>query len=139
MPQAKDYRKRLQDLGLLDKKGVELKASSVVEAKSALADIKRLQLELRSIKRELNLDIKSIRAEYQQQMPYAGGAVSAWLTLFGKRKAAGSARAAAKRQVSSQRDSELRDYEAVKQTVDDLLVQLERSKIAFQQYIEQNK
>lgn len=139
MPQAKEYRKRLEKLGLLDKGGVELKASSVVDAKSALADIKRLQLELRNIKRELNLDIKSIRAEYQQQMPNAGGAVSTWLTIFGKRKAAGSARATAKRQVASQRDSELREYEAVKQTVDDLLVQLERGKIAFQQYIEQNK
>lgn len=136
---AKEYRKRLEELGLLRKGGVELSASSVPEAKQALLHIKQLQLELRNIKRELSLEMKVIRQQYQQQMPSAGSGASSVLTLFGKRKAAGSIRADAKRHVAADRDRALSDYEAVKQTVDGLLVQMESAKLSFQQFIEQHK
>lgn len=136
---AKEYRERLEKLGLLRKGGIELSASSVPEAKQALLHIKQLQVELRNIKRELGLEMKVIRQQYQQQMPNAGSGASSVLTLFGKRKAAGSARADAKRQLSAARDRSLSDYEAVKLTVDDLLVQMERAKLSFQLYIDEHR
>ena len=136
---AKEYRKRIEQLGLLGKGGVELKVNTVTDAKQALLQVKQLQVELRNIKRELNLEMKSIRSSYQQKMPDAGSGASTVFTLFGKRKVASNIRASAKRAVAADRDHALHDYETVKLTIDDLLVQMERAKLNLQQFIEQNK
>lgn len=135
----KEYRERLEDLGLLGKNGVQLQASSVPEAKQALISIKQLQVELRGMKRELGLDMKVIRAHYQEQMPAAGSGVASMFSLFGKRKVAGSIRAGAKRDVAAQRNRALHEYEVLKQTIDDLLLQLEKAKLNFQRYVEEHK
>jgi hypothetical protein len=133
-----DYRRRLADMGLLGKGGLEIKATTAAEAKQVLPQLRQLQADLRALKKEINLDIKQIRMNYQQQMPNAGAGASAVFSIFGKRKVAGSIRADSKRQLAAQRDQEIGGYERVKATIDDLLLQIDRAKLTIQQYITEN-
>lgn len=130
-----DYRRKIADLGLLGKGGLTLGANTAAEAKQLLPKIRQLQAELRALKKEINLEVKTIRMRYQQQMPAAGAGTSTVFSLFGKRKVAGSIRADAKRQLAAKRDREIGGYEQVKATIDDLLLQLDRAKVTVQQYI----
>jgi len=138
MSSPNEYQRKLAALGLAGGGGLQFQASSVAEAKQLLPTIRQLQAELRAIKKEINLDIKTIRLQYQQQRSGAGSGAAAIFTLFGKRKVAGSIRADAKRQLSAQQDKEIASYEQVKATIDNLLIQLDRAKIAVQQYIAEN-
>lgn len=59
MLSPKDYRQQIQALGRGE---LHLGAANLEEAKSELARCRRLQRELRQMKKSINMDIKSIRA-----------------------------------------------------------------------------
>jgi rubrerythrin len=131
-----EYRRQIKDLGL---ERMEIKASSIAEAIDALKRTRGLQKELRQIKRNIDLDMKTIRADYGQRMSTAASASSAIVTLFGKRKLAGQLRADEKRHLRLERDRTLQPYESIKLTVDDLLVQMDSAKAQLQAFIEEAK
>lgn len=136
MASVDEYRRELKALGL---EKFTVTASNVAEAKAALADVRQKQKALRQIRARLNLDMKAIRAEYDQKKQNAGAGGSALIGMFGKRRAAGQYRATAKRQVTAERDRRLQPYETLKMSIDDLLLQMDRAKIQIQQYIDEAK
>ena len=130
------YRRQIKDLGL-DR--MRIKASTIAEAKEFLREIRRLQKELRQIKRNINLDIKAYRAEYRRRSSSAASTSSAVLSLFGKRRTAGRLRAEEKRRLARERDRAIAPYESLKLTIDDLIVQLDSAKDQLQIFIEQTR
>jgi len=105
---AKQYGQQIKNLGL---ELMEIKVSSLSE-----------------MKRNVNLEMKTIRSAYRERMSTAASTSAGIVTLFGKRKLAGQLRADEKRRLSRERDKALRPYENVKLTIDDLLVQMDSAK-----------
>jgi hypothetical protein len=124
------YTRKINDLelGTLREKKVQCKA----DAEKVLRQTKDFQRRLNQIKREINLEMKSIRSEYKERRTKAGEGFSGVLTLVGQRKLAGSVRADAKRQMTKERDQVLVQYDKVKLHIDSLLTQLNRLKIQNQ-------
>ena len=133
---AADYIDRIKALGI---DGMELSASSQAEAKATITRIRSLQSELRQIKKSINLDIKSIRADYTERIANAGSVTGGIFSLFGKRRAGGSIRAAAKRDMTKQRDSVIAPYEEIKLHIDTLINKLDEAKHQFMGYVAENK
>ena len=136
MTTPKEYRRQLSELGL---DHMEIFVSSLAEAKAALAKVRSLQKQLRQIKRNINLDMKAIRAEYRRRASTAAAGSSAIASLFGKRKLAGQMRADEKRRLNAERDRKLSPYEDLKLTIDNLLVQMDAAKIRLGDLIEKAK
>lgn len=130
-----DYRHTLQKMGVVS---LRIEASTKAEAKEALKRVRQLQQELRQVKREIALDVKTIRAHYRERKESAAAGSSAILTLFGKRGAAGQVRASERRTLTSEADRQIRGYEDVKLTIDDLLTQMDKAKAQIEQYIREN-
>lgn len=61
MTSAKEYLVRIRDLGL----DLRIEVSTEAAAKSALKHCRSLQKKLRLIKKEVNLEMKVIRADYR--------------------------------------------------------------------------
>jgi rubrerythrin len=120
-------------------KCIGISPSSLAEAKTVLAQLRNTQKQLRQIKRNINLDMKAIRAEYRQKSPDAAAFSSAFLTGLGKRKAAGKRRADAKRRLQAERDRKLAPYDSIKLAIDDLLVKMDGAKALFDDFIETAK
>jgi hypothetical protein len=131
------YTRKINDLelGTLREKKVQCKA----DAEKVLRQTKDFQRRLNQIKREINLEMKSIRSEYKERRTKAGEGFSGVLTLVGQRKLAGSVRADAKRQMTKERDQVLVQYDKVKLHIDSLLTQLNRLKIQLDNYIQEEK
>jgi len=91
------------------------------------------------MKRNVNLEMKTIRSAYRERMSTAASTSAGIVTLFGKRKLAGQLRADEKRRLSRERDKALRPYENVKLTIDDLLVQMDSAKTKLEVFIEEAK
>lgn len=136
MTAPKEYRRQISELGL---DHMEILVSSLAESKAALTKVRSLQKQLRQIKRNINLDMKAIRAEYRQRVSTAAAGSSAILSLFGKRKLAGQMRAGEKRRLNAERDRKLAPYEDLKLTIDDLLVQMDAAKVRLGNLIEEAK
>lgn len=137
MASAEEYLEEVTNqMGLAD---MTIRASSLTEAKAGLGNVRGLQKQLRQVKRKINLDMKTIRADYRQRMSQPAAASSSLATIFGKRKLAGQLRADAKRGLRAERDRKLAPYDEVKLMIDDLLVQLEAGKAQLQDYVEQAK
>jgi len=130
----KDYHRQISDLGL-DK--LTISASSAAEAKASMTPVRSLQQQLRQIKRYIDQDMKTIRAEYRDKSSTAASSSSSLLSAFGKRKLAGQVRADAKRRLSAQRDQQLKPYENLKLTIDDVLFQLDSAKLQLSDYIQE--
>jgi hypothetical protein len=116
MASADEYRQQLkaQDLDRM-----EISDSTLDEAQKTLADVRNSQKQLRHIKSLINLDMKTIRADYRQKMSTAASTSSTVVSLFGKRKLAGSLRAEEKRRLAGQRDRVLEPHQAVKLMIDE--------------------
>jgi hypothetical protein len=127
--------KYLDQVRELDIEGRSLEASSVEEAKLRIKEIRLLQRQLRHIKKLINADMKTIRAQFAEKKANTGEGWMVVGTLFGQRGAGRSARASAKRQVTAERNRVLAPYEKLKHLIDDYLVQLDRAKLLFEEYI----
>jgi len=115
---------------------LRIQVSSIPQAKQAIKSINQLQKRLRQIKKEVNFDMKEIRTYYRNQSSSAGQGTAALFSVFGKRKAAGQIRAAAKRDIARERDAKLRPYDSLKFRIDDAILKLDNGKIQLQGYIE---
>lgn len=136
MASPKEYMKQLEDLGVTR---LEIKANTIIEAKSALTNVRNKQKQIRQIKRRINQGMKEIRADYKDRMASAGSGTSSMLRIFGKRGMAGKVRADAKRSLRKELNTLLAPYESLKLMIDDLLVQLDDAKIQIQDWIEEAK
>lgn len=136
MASPKEYQAQIGALGLHE---LRFTASSVAEAKQELARCRKLQSELRQVKKSLNLEIKSIRVSYQDHVANAGELTGGLFSLFGKRGVAGRVRAEAKRGARRDRDAAIASYRDLKISIDELIHQLDSAKDEFQSYIEENR
>ena len=136
MASPNQYLQQIKELGL---EHMEIKASSIGEAKDTLRRIRNVQKQLRQIKRTINLDMKNIRSDYSQKTSTAASTSSAIVGLLGKRKLAGQMRADEKRRLRMERDRTLQPYESIKLTIDDLLIQMDSAKDQLQAFIEEAK
>jgi hypothetical protein len=130
------YRQRISALGLDE---VRIGVNTVAEAKAALTTVRDMQKELRQIKREINVDMKTLRAHYAEKVSVAGEGSSALVGLFGKRGAASRMRADAKRRVRAERDQELAPYNNVKLYIDDLLTKMDGAKAELTRFMQDEK
>ena len=136
MTTAAEYAKRLEAIRL-DVASIEV--STIGEANAALTRIRLAQKEVRQIKTAINLDMKTIRAKYEEKIQTAGMGGSAFFTLMGKWKVAGQHRAGAKRNLAAERDRELKPYESLRLAADNLLLQMDKAKILVQNCIDEAK
>lgn len=129
-----EYKTRLEALR------VQLEIETAAEAKAALADIRYKQEQVRQIKREINLDMKEIQAQYQKRQLFADAAEDIFSQFSGQRKRTEQRSASAKkRKVEIERERALWPYETLKVSAGDLLLELERVKIHLQNLMEQEK
>jgi len=112
-------------------------ASSVDEAKRVKKQVTQTQKQLRQLKKEINLDMKNIRAHFKERTASAGSTSSGLLSIFGKRKTAGTMRAHAKRGVAKERDNALQPYERLKLHIDNLLLKADAAKDTLDDYIQE--
>jgi hypothetical protein len=137
MMDSQGYRRQINALGLGELKKVKI--SNQTDAKEVLRQVRNFQKSLRQIKREINLEMKNIRANYREKTSTAGEGLSTVSMLFGKKKLAGSIRASAKRSMASERDQILAPYEKLKLDIDALLTKLDSLKTQLENYIQKEK
>ena len=118
MTSADEYRRQISALGA-DR--LETRASSLADAKSALTTVRSLRKQLRQMKRDINLDMKAMRAEYRQRSPEAAVGSSAAENQPGQGKHAGRLPGGERKRLAAERAQKLAPYDDVKRTVDDLL------------------
>lgn len=131
------YRRQINTLGLGKLRKMRVENQS--DAKKVLKRVRNFQKRLRQIKREINLDMKTIRAGYREKSANAGEGLSTVVSLLGKRKLAGSIRADAKRRLKREREQVLAPYEKIKLEIDNLLTKLDRLKMQIDEYIQNVK
>lgn len=137
MMDPEGYRRQINALGLGELS--KIKISNQTDAKEVLRRIRDFQKRLRQIKREINLEMKTIRSEYREKTATAGEGLSAVVGLFGKKKLAGSVRASSKRGVTKERDQILAPYEKLKLDIDNILTKLDSAKLKLENYIQKAK
>ena len=146
MASAKEYARQVQECARQIQssvspfqeriKNIGISPSSLVEAKTVLAQLRDTQRQLRQIKRCINQDMKAIRVEYRQRTSTAAATSSTIVSLLGKRKLAGQMRADEKRRLIAERDRKLAPYDTVKLQIDDFLVKTDGAKAMFDDFIE---
>lgn len=115
---------------------VEMSINNVDEAKRMLKTIRQQQKELRLIKKHVGADMSAIRKSYQSAIDKVGSGSGVAGLFIGKGRAAGI-KASEKRQLRNKRDKALQPYNAVKLTIEDLLTQLDATKLRLEQYIQE--
>jgi hypothetical protein len=131
---AKDYAKEVNRVGRM-----EVRIKSLDEAQETLSELRDRQKRLRLIKRYVNAAMKAIRADYRQKTSGAVSVSGAFARGLGKKGAARRMQANKKRRLTQERDRALQPYDRVKLTIDDLLAQMDSTKLKVQAYIEREK
>jgi hypothetical protein len=129
------YQTRLQ---ALDLENFSVSVDTVADAKAALAEIKRIQGELRQIKKEISAEITAIRASYRQKTAQASNE-GFGRELFGKRNMARKQRPNKTRRISSEQDRVLAPYEDLKVYIERALVGLDGLRSQATTFTEQIK
>ena len=125
MTSPEEYLSRLQEMGVDD---ITIAINTLDEARSTLTYLNALRKQLLQVKREVNADMKTIRAEYAQKLSTAGTGSEAFGQLmgtFGVKGAKGrgkSSRAYARQNVRDKQAKALKPYEDIKLFIDDLIV-----------------
>jgi hypothetical protein len=138
---AKDYQKQVCDVlqAKIRKGEIKLKFrwESVPEAKATLAEIRQKQKRLRLIKKDVNAELRAIRARYSQK---AGGVSPGVISSLVLGKGTAKSLAASKRRnIRADRDRELQPYEEVKRIIDNALVELDEAKYRISAWLDQNR
>ncbi|WP_101759917.1 hypothetical protein [Oceanicoccus sp. KOV_DT_Chl] len=136
MTSATEYENQIENLGI---DGLEMSVSTAAEAKTLLAQCREKQKELHQIKKMINFEIKTIRANFKESITNAGAVTGGVFSVFGKRGIAGNIRAEAKRGMTRRRDSALSPYDDIKLYIDNLVLSLDSAKLKLQNYIAENK
>jgi len=141
MKSVDEMQRRLVEIvgGQTNKQGdiaMSFNMETLPEAKNVLARIRHTQKELRLFKKDVNMEIKYIKSSYSaKKSDVQAGFFS---SLSGKR-AAGSDRARKREKLRRQRLNDLMPYEATKRAIDGVLIELDRSKLQIQSWINENK
>jgi hypothetical protein len=131
---ASDY---VQEIKALD---MAISCESIAEAKSAKRKIISVEKKLRLIKRNINQDMKAVRAEYRDRIGSAGqGVGNALLQLTAGKRTAGKFRAEEKRRLRGERDRKLQPYQQVKLMIDDFMTQTADAKRRLDDFIAEAK
>ena len=138
--EASEYMERVA--GVLGGDGslhLELSISSVDEAKLAHKRMVQQQKQLRQIKKEINQDMKNIRAAYKEASDNVQPSASSSIFggLFGKKGYAKGNVAQQRRDLRQRRDGTLEPYNQAKLTIDDLLIQMDGAKLSIKNYIDE--
>jgi hypothetical protein len=129
-----DYARRIEEAGNLR---VEFKTEA--QAKKALREIRKRERVFRKLKREINADVREIRATYRKQIAAAGEGGEAASSLPDEGRAGGRLTAAAKREKRAERDQVLAPYDSLKRSIDDFLKQTADIKGQLQDFIGEMK
>ncbi len=135
--EPKEYIRKINVLGI--RKLSETKVRSCSDAKDLLKGVRNMQKGLRQIKKEINFEIKTIRLEYKEKSETAGTSSASFVRLLGKKGAARSMRASAKRRVAQERDRRIISYEELKMKIDDMILKMDQLKLQLEQYIQKEK
>ena len=111
--------------------------SSIKEAAPKKRKIVLQQKQLRQVKREINNDMKAIRANYRNKSNAVrpSGSVSFVGLLFGRKSFAKDDVARQKREIKSSQASMLAPYDEAKFVIDKLITQLDSAKLQIQDYV----
>jgi len=138
------YKERIEDiLGgefVNDQLRLEIDIDNVKDARNLHKRLILQQKQLRQVKRDVNADMKTIRAHYKTLSDNAqptGGSI--FMGLFGKKGGMRSSVADQRRKLRYERDDMLAPYDGVKQTVDDIITQMDLAKLNIKEWIEENK
>ena len=134
MSAAKEYVGRVSGL-LLQLEQLESIENTKPALRKALNEITLIEAELRQIKKQIALDMKSIRQNYAERSANAGSGGSAVFTIFGKRGSAGTWRANAKRQLAKEKENELKPYDHLKIQIDGIMIQIAKAKADIKEAI----
>ncbi|MCP4542605.1 MAG: hypothetical protein GY832_36245 [Chloroflexi bacterium] len=108
---------------------------TIPEAKAQLSDIRQKQKNLRLVKKDVNAEIKTIRARYRERIEnIKPRGMTSFLVGKGKAK---SIAADEKRALRKQQDRELEPYDEIKRNVDNLLVQMDETKIGLTTWLDE--
>lgn len=113
--------------------------SSVNQAKLAKKDIVNAQKQMRQVKSEVLLEIKSIRNAYSESHSNVGAGGAALFSAFGKKGIGKSYQAKQKRAHNQERDKAIAPYEQLKVLIDKYLLAYDELKLKIDKYIEQTK
>lgn len=133
MPSPEDYHSRA--LELLPRGG-SFTATNAAEAKALKKQITLIQKQLRQIKSEINLEIKTIRAEFQSRSATTKSRSTLLGILSGKRRWAGRLGAIDSQRAANARNDAIAPYEAVKFMIDELIIQLDSGKLQLDEALQ---
>lgn len=134
MASAQDYARRVNQVLAGNK---SFKANTVAEARMILKQIVQAQKDLRQIKKEIGLTMKSLRAQYadqKEQVSKAGVGKGLMQGVFGK-KSVSRMDASRKDQIRQNQNKQLAPYEAVQNQIDRTILEYDRQKVAVDAWI----
>ena len=141
---ADTYKKRIEDIlgdEFVDNRlRLEVDIDNVKDAQNQHKRIVLQQKQLRQVKRDINADIKTIRDHYKTLSDNAqpsGGSIL--MGLFGKKGGMRSSVADQRRKLRYERDDMLAPYDGAKQTIDDIITQMDFAKLNIKEWIDENK
>lgn len=115
---------------------LNLTLDTPASVKLQIKQIALTQKQLRVLKKELNAAIREINQVSTQTG--ADSILSAGLDVFGKHKWAGRVRAETRRAIERQKRSDRQPYIEVKDVIDSLILEGDRSKLEGEQYLLNN-
>jgi len=113
--------------------------NTAAEAQLALRQIVQLQKELRQIKKEIGLTIKSLRAQYADQkegVSKAGFGKGVMQGVFGKKSVA-RMDAAQKDRIRQNQNKQLAPYEALQSNIDRFILEYDGQKVKLDAWVSQ--
>ncbi|MFN6495460.1 MAG: hypothetical protein RMX65_000105 [Nostoc sp. DedQUE01] len=112
---------------------MSLTLDSPKSVKLQVKQISLLQKQLRTIKKEVNANIRNINQEANQSG--TDSIVSVGLDIFGKHKWAGRLRAETRRAIEREKKFSRQPYLEIKEAIDNLILEGDRLKLLAEQYL----
>ncbi|MGE0133300.1 MAG: hypothetical protein AB7U82_34920 [Blastocatellales bacterium] len=139
MATPQEYVDRLNEL-FGARGGVHFEWNNVFEARQNLTALKLIQQQLRTIKKEIGLEMTAIRDVARQERVKIGSGIMSGLAggLFGRGNV-NRINAARKRDLTIRQEALLEPFKSIKAQMDSILIELDHLKVELQAYIEMNK
>jgi len=134
MATVEGFRQRISEVGLDQ---LQVAPSTASEAKGTLARFRLAQRELCLIRRDIDLQIRSLRSDAVRLEQATAAAVGRGFPSPVRGGQARARAAAAKRAMQDELDREILPYKALQHSIDNMLLELDKSKLQLQEYIRQ--